>query len=144
MVAFKQSNNLRNLLVRAEMSKPNTTIGKSHFGKQYNMFCTVNGKSANVIHILECSVCGLQYVGEYKQPLHKRLNGHRNDLTKKSFLPVSQHIKLSDHSLDDFNSMQILIIEQDCLWSDFQHEHRERFWIKELRVLHLDGINRKQ
>jgi hypothetical protein len=30
MVAFKQPNSLRNLLVRAEISKPNTTIGKSH------------------------------------------------------------------------------------------------------------------
>jgi hypothetical protein len=26
----------------------------------------------------------------------------------------------------------------------FQRENRERFWIKELRVLHPDGINRKQ
>jgi hypothetical protein len=65
MVAFKQPNSLRNLLVRAEMSKPNTTIGKSHScgdkrckcckhmqhsssytskitGKQYNIYCTVN------------------------------------------------------------------------------------------------------
>jgi hypothetical protein len=32
--------------------------------------------------------------------------------------------------------MKILIIEQNCLWSDFQRENRERFWIKELRVLH--------
>jgi hypothetical protein len=30
MVAFKQPNSLKNLLVRAEMSFPNTTIGKSH------------------------------------------------------------------------------------------------------------------
>jgi hypothetical protein len=30
MVAFKQPNSLRNLLVWVEMSKPNTTIGKSH------------------------------------------------------------------------------------------------------------------
>ena len=35
-------------------------------------------------------------------------------------------------------------IEQNCLWSDFQRENQERFWIKELRVLHPDGINRKQ
>jgi hypothetical protein len=40
--------------------------------------------------------------------------------------------------------MKILIIEQNCLWSDFQRENRERFWIKELRVLHPGGINRKQ
>ena len=149
MVAFKQPNSLRNLLVRAEMSKPNTTIGKSHpcgdkrckcckhmqhsssytskvTGKQYKIFCTVNCKSANVIYILE------------------RLNGHRSDLTKKTFLPVSQHSRLSDHSLEDFNRMKILIIEQNCLWSDFQRENREIFWMKELRVLHPDGINRKQ
>ena len=167
MVAFKQPNSLRNLLVRAEMSKPNTTIGKSHSwgdecckcckhmqhsssytskvtGKQYTIFCTVNCKSANVIYILECSVCGLQYVGDSKQPFHKRLNGHRSDLTKKPFLPVSQYSRRSDHSLEDFNRMKILIIEQNCLWSGFQRENRERFWIKELRVLHPDGINRKQ
>jgi hypothetical protein len=39
--------------------------------------------------------------------------------------------------------MKILVIEQNSLWSDFQRENRERFWIKELRVLHPDGINRK-
>ena len=110
-------------------------------GKQYKkIFCTVNCKSANVIYILECSVCGLQYVGESKQPFHKRLNGHK----KKPFLPVSQQFGLSDDSLEDFNTMKILVIEQNCLWSDFQRENRERFWIKELRILHPDGINRKQ
>jgi hypothetical protein len=40
--------------------------------------------------------------------------------------------------------MKILVIEQNCLWSDFQRENREIFWIKERRVLHPDGINKKQ
>jgi hypothetical protein len=39
--------------------------------------------------------------------------------------------------------MKILIIEQNGLWSDFQRENRERFWIKELRVLHPDGIRER-
>ena len=156
-----------NIHVYIYISKPNTTIGKSHScgdkrckcckhmqhsssyaskitGKQYKIFCAVNCKSTSIIYILECSVCGLQYVGESKQPFHKYLNGHRSNLTKKQFLPVSQHFGLSDHSLEDFNRMNILVIEQNCLWSDFQRENRERFWIKELRVLHPDGINRKQ
>ena len=113
-------------------------------GKQHTIFCTVTCKSANVICILEWSVCGLQYAGESKQPFHKRMNGHRSDLAKKAVLPVSQHSRLSDHSLEDFNRMKILIIEQTCLWSDFERENRKRFWIKELRVVHSDGINRKQ
>ena len=102
-------------------------------GKQHNIFCTVTCKSANVICILEWSVCGLQYVGESQQPFHKRMSGRRSDRAKKTVLPVSQHSRLSDHSLEDFNRMKILIIEQNCLWSDFQRENRERFWIKELR-----------
>jgi hypothetical protein len=66
------------------------------------------------------------------------------DLTKKLFLPVSQHHGLSDHSLEDFNRMKILVIEQNCLWSDFQRENRERFWIKEFRVLYPDGITQEE
>jgi hypothetical protein len=66
-------------------------------------------------HFISATVCGLQYVGESKQPFHIRLNGNRSDLTKKTFLPVSQHSRLSDHSLEDFNKMKILIIEHNCL-----------------------------
>ena len=114
----------------------------------YTKHTSTNLKQENKTNIEQAAtyiyICGLQYVGESNQPFHKRMNGHRSDLTKKTFLPVSQHFRLSDHSLEDFNRMKILIIEQNCLWSDFQRENRERFWIKELRVLHPDGINRKQ
>ena len=63
---------------------------------------------------------------------------------QKTFLSVNEHFGMSDHSLEDFNRMKILVTEQNCLWSDLQRENLEKFWIKELRVLHLDGINRKQ
>ena len=36
--------------------------------------------------------------------------------------------------------MKIFIIEHNSLWSDFQRENRERFCIKELRVLHPDEL----
>jgi hypothetical protein len=101
--------------VRAEISKPNTTIGNSHScgdkrckccrhnqhsssytskvtGKQYTIFCTVNCKSANVIYFLECSVCGLQYVGGSQQHFHKPLNGHRSDLTKNPIVVLGFEI----------------------------------------------------
>ena len=148
--------------MRAEISKPNTTICQSHtcgdkrckccrhmqhsssdtskvIGKQYNIFCSVNCKSANIIYISVCSICGLQYVGESKQPFHKRLDGHRSDLTKKSFLPVSQHFRLSDHSLQDFNRMKILVIEQNCLRSDFQRENRKGLGLKN-SVFHIRTV----
>ena len=52
------------------------------------------------------------------------MNGNKSDLTKKTFLPVSPHFGLSDHSLKDFNLMKILVIDQNCLWSEFQRENR--------------------
>jgi hypothetical protein len=72
------------------------------------------------------------------------LTGRNVFFVRSLLCPFSQHFRLSDHSLEDFNRMKIVIIEQNCLWSDFQRENRERFLIKELRVLHPDGINRKQ
>jgi hypothetical protein len=53
--------------------------------------CNVNCKTPNVVYLLDCHVCGSQYVGESVQPFNKRMNGHRSDLTKKTLLPVSQH-----------------------------------------------------
>ena len=58
------------------------------------------------VYIYICSVCGLQYIDESKQPFHKRLNGHKSDLTNKTFLPVRHHSRLSDNSLEDFNRMK--------------------------------------
>ena len=167
MIAFKQPDSLKNLLVRTDISKSHnargecgpcgdkrckccrqmqrsSTFNSKTTGKTYKIFCSVNCKSSNVIYILTCSRCGLQYVGESMQPFHKRLNGHRSDLTKKPHIPVSQHFRLPDHTLEDFNHMKICVIEQNGKWQDKQRENRERFWIKELHVLHPHGINRKK
>jgi hypothetical protein len=71
-------------------------------GKEYKIFCNVNCKTPNVVYLLDCHVCGSQYVGESVQPFNKRMNGHRCDLTKKTLLPVSQHLVSLGHSLDDW------------------------------------------
>ena len=38
-------------------------------------------KTSNIVYLIECKRCGLQYVGESRQPLHRRMNGHRFDIT---------------------------------------------------------------
>jgi hypothetical protein len=59
------------------------------FSKEgWKIFCNVNCKTPNVVDLLDCHVCGSQYVGESVQPFNKRMNGHRSDLTKKTFLAV--------------------------------------------------------
>ena len=107
------------LLVRAAVSRPSSTAGQCKpcgdkrckcclqlqhtqvfhsktTGKEYKLFCNVNCKTPNVVYLLDCHVCGSQYVGESVQPFNKRMNGHRSDLTKKTLLPVSQHFVSPD------------------------------------------------
>ena len=62
-------------------------------------------------------------------------------LQKKPLLPISQHFRLPNHDLEDFNKLQILIVEQNIIWSDTQRLKRERFGIKEFRALHPHGAN---
>jgi hypothetical protein len=51
--------------------------------KNVNNICTLAINSAKYFVLF--SGCSLQYVGESKQPFHKRLNGHRSDLRKSHF-----------------------------------------------------------
>ena len=79
--------------VASAVSNCNTQVFHSKTtGKEYKIFCNVNCKTPNVVYLLDCHVCGSQYVGESVQPFNKRMNGHSlSDLTKKTLLPVSQH-----------------------------------------------------
>jgi hypothetical protein len=40
-------------------------------GKEYTIFCNVNCKTPIVVYLLDCHVCGSQYVGESVQPFNK-------------------------------------------------------------------------
>ena len=111
-------------------------------GKEYKIFCNVNCKTPNVVYLLDCHVCGSQYVGGV-QPFNKRMNGHRSDLTKKTLLPVSQHFVSPGHSLDDFGRSKIYIIDHNPSWKENQKQKKESFWIRELQTLHPEGINKK-
>ena len=91
----------------------------------------------------EPSVCGSQWAVESVQPFNKRMNGHRSDLRKKTLLPVSQHFVPPGYLLDDFGRSKIYIIDLNPSWKETQKQKRESFWIRELRTLHPEGINKK-
>jgi hypothetical protein len=120
VVAFRRSKSIKDALVRAAVSRPSSTVGQCKpcgnkrckcclqlqhaqvfhskaTGKEYKIFCNVNCKIPNVVCLLDCHVCGSQYVGESVQTFNKRMNGHRSDLTKKTLLPVSQHFVSPGH-----------------------------------------------
>ena len=163
---IRRPKSIKDTLVRAAVSRPSSTVCQCKpcgdkrckcclqlqhtqvfhsktTGKEYKIFCNVNCKTPNVVYLLDCHVCGSQYVGESVQPFNKRMNGHRSDLTKKTLLPVSQHFVSPGHSLEDFGRSKIYIIDHNSSWKENQRQKKEIFWIRELQTLHPKGINKK-
>ena len=82
-------------------------------------------KTANVVHLIECSRCGTQYVGETGNALHLHMNGHRSDFHCKSpDKPVAAHFNTHGYSFDD---MKVMVIEGMGLVSAARRKRREGF-----------------
>ena len=86
-------------------------------GKSYNISCPRGSISCgikNVIYVISCKKCGVQYVGETSQTLRGRFNNHRNRLKQLCGLYLYHDFNSDGHSLDDINIMPIeeVVLEQ--------------------------------
>ena len=57
---------------------------------------------SNVIYIINCNKCGLQYIGETKRPFRNRMYEHQNSVQKfqpEKSTPVSRHFTQKNHSV---------------------------------------------
>ena len=95
--------------------------------------CNANCKTENIIYLLEYAICGLQYIGETKQ-LSKRLNGHRSDANCKPDLPLSRHLRSTNHH-DSFGKLKVTIIDHNPKWDDKSRQERESVWIRKHKTL---------
>ena len=103
-----------------------------------------------MVHGLECNLCGLVYVGETKDKLHKRicilfgLSGIINNVNVNDI--VYQHFNQPDHS---FLSMRVRIIEKiyhrtnNPNLATLLRRQREDYWIRELGTVTPYGCNDK-
>ena len=94
-------------------------------------------KTKSVVYLIECSKCGIQYVGRTKNPLQKRFTSHRSDIKNKKQTSVAEHFNLPGHSIED---LTIMIIDQEDNVKKLRK--RERYWINELKTK-AHGLNRR-
>jgi len=66
-------------------------------------------KSSNVVYGLECSLCGMLYVGETKGQLNKRMNGHRSEINHAGNQILYQQFNQPNHSV---LSLKVCILEK--------------------------------
>ena len=163
LIAFRRPKNLKDLLVHATLSwRANETVGNFRCstnrcktcpilkttnvfiskatGERFTIKIHATCKTNNIVYLIECRRCGLQYVGESGQPLHKRMNGHRFDVThgRVEESPVAAHFRSAGHSEAD---LSVCVI--DRLWTDdvIRRKNRESRWIRTLGTLWPRGMN---
>ena len=92
VLAFRKPKSLKDILVRADISPWSAYNGQcqkcdwrrcmtcknvqcthkfssTHTGEKIIIYCNANCKTENIIYLLECSICGLQYIGETNKNL---------------------------------------------------------------------------
>ena len=99
---------------------------------------SVTCKTKGVVYLIECSKCGIQYVGMTKNALQTRFTSHRSDIRHEENTSVAKHFNQDGHSMED---LTIMIIDQED--SDKKLRERERYWIKKLKTKAPHGLNRR-
>ena len=115
----------------------------------FNITCN----SSNVIYLLTCSTCGLQYVGETAQQLNTRFNGHRlgikNPKKYGTCKILSNHFNKGVCKGSEYSVQVIEKLEGsgrtehggiDPKKTSFRRK-REDFWMRTLRTVHPYGLN---
>ena len=162
LLAYRRPKNLKDHLVRAKvktsrgeipgcykcsgrlcnlcnMLKEGETFASRKSGISFNIHRRFDCRSTNVIYLLTCKECGIQYIGETNN-FRLRMNNRKSHIGHKENNPVARHYNLANHSIQ---SLEIMIIDGNPSWSRNERQERERFWMRQLQTLTPDGLNEK-
>jgi len=164
-LAYKRPKNLKDYLINSKLEKTlykkgsstkcnrprcshcsfineNTSFNSNNTKETFNMRCDTNCATSNVIYLITCKKCGIQYIGQTSQQISKRMNQHRSDIKNyidQSFSShVAAHFNKSSHTLQDFSFQPIVIAD-----SEMERLLKETYWIHRLNTVYPKGLNSK-
>ena len=119
--------------------KTGTVFNSTTTGAQFRAKATADCGTSNVVYLIECRRCAIQYVGETENALHVRLTGHRSDIKHRRIeKPVAKHFSLPDHSMED---LKLMVIEKIHREDSEYRKRKESRWIEMIRSRTPDGLN---
>jgi len=160
VVAFKNSKNLKQILIRSKLENianghfytcgnnrcntckfyaiDTTNIWSSHFNSKHRIQNKITCSTRNLIYLITCQKCHLQYVGETSRTLRDRTADHISTIKLKKQTPIGIHFNSSKHSVLDFKIVGIEAIENE---NTKLRTSREKFWQRTLGTLYPRGLN---
>lgn len=163
VVAYKNSKNLRQILVRSKLESDTmgafractratcktcrihaydtTTINSTSYNKQISIHDNITCGSSNLVYLITCRRCRIQYVGETGRPLHDRVTDHRSAIKLKRNTPIGVHFNLPNHSALDLKVVGLELIKTKSADSEKLRKSREKSWQISLGTIFPKGLN---
>ena len=103
--------------------------------------------SQNIIYLLTCNSCSIQYVGETAYPMHMRMNQHRTSKSGCEHVIKHQTEFCNNHSfsyriIEKLPGIGYVNGEIDPNMTKIRKQH-EQEWIKKLRTIYPYGLNER-
>ena len=100
---------------------------------------SVDCSTRNVVYLLGCSKCPMQYIGETERMLKDRFSEHKGYVnTKNQSKTTGMHFNQKGHSV---NNMEITIIEKVYNQDPLLRQQREKMFIQKFNTKYK-GLNK--
>ncbi|CAN8013568.1 unnamed protein product [Ixodes persulcatus] len=96
----------------------------------------LNCGTRNVIYLLRCKLCNMDYIGQTSTSFRLRFNNHKSHVKSLPTLPFSKQMNLKEHSIE---KIRIILLESGFS-SDHDRELKEAFFIHKFNSVAC-GIN---
>ena len=116
-------------------------------GQKHSTMVNINCQTSNVIYLITCISCGIQYVGQTKNRLISRFQGHYYDIKNHNDTTVSRHFnKCPSSSPNGFEGLQISILSfiknpSSSRAGQLERDREEKRWIHRLATSVPQGLN---
>ena len=115
-------------------SKFNSTVFNKMFALTEDLDCS----SEDIIYLITCSKCNIQYVGETGNPLRVRMNAHRHCIRANRDTPIGVHFNSRGHNVSHLSVMPIEKLNTNCI---NDRRTKEYFWQLTLGTIFPKGLN---
>jgi hypothetical protein len=101
---------------------------------------SINCRTSNIIYLITCKKCKLQYVGETGRCLGDRLTDHRSNIKLKKDTPIANHFNLPEHVFTDLIAVAIETVPHRTN-ALLLRRQREKFWQLKIGTTFPTGLN---
>ena len=138
---FTLCNSSKCLTCRYHATEKDTFISNS-YGSIFKIKESVNCGSKNIIYLVTCKKCNLQYVGETSRALRDRTTDHRSNIVTNKRTPIGLHFNSNNHSYRDLEIAAIEKISEKIQKNVVTiRKQREEFWQMKLGTKFPAGLN---